>query len=123
MKKHLIPLTLALAALTPLAAAQPAAPAPAEASAPAQTRADGLWIDVRTPQEHAQGSLPQSINIPLDQITSQIASVQADKNAPIHLYCRSGHRASIAKQALEEMGYTHVTNEGGYEALKAQSGQ
>ena len=123
MKKQILTALLAAAMLSPAvyAADAHATARPARSVKPA--KAKGIWIDVRTPEEYQEGHLDDAVNIPHDQIANKISATAADKNAPIHLYCRSGHRASIAKQALEEMGYTHVTNEGGYEALKAQSGQ
>jgi phage shock protein E len=36
-----------------------------------------------------------------------------DKNTPIIVYCKSGRRASTAKQALVDLGYTNVHNAGG----------
>jgi rhodanese-related sulfurtransferase len=38
-----------------------------------------------------------------------------DKDAPVVVYCKSGRRASTAKQALEAQGYTNVLNAGGYD--------
>jgi phage shock protein E len=46
--------------------------------------------------------------------------VTADKNAVIHLYCRSGNRSGIAQQTLRAMGFNHAVNEGAYEALLQQ---
>jgi phage shock protein E len=37
----------------------------------------------------------------------------------IVVYCRSGHRASVAREALLRRGYTHVVNGGGFEELNA----
>lgn len=118
--------TLLGAALAPAAHAQntPAAAAPAGASTQPQAgvhRPAGLWIDVRTPEEYAQGHLENTLNIPLQVITQHIANVAPDKNAPIHLYCRSGNRSGIAAEELRRMGYTQVTNQGGYEDLLRRS--
>jgi phage shock protein E len=76
------------------------------------------WIDVRTASEHSSGHLEGSMNIPHGDIAEQISAVTEDKDAEIHLYCRSGGRAGKALKALTNMGYTNVTNEGGYSALK-----
>jgi phage shock protein E len=38
-----------------------------------------------------------------------------DKTTEIHLYCRSGGRAGRAMNALEDAGYTNVSNAGGIE--------
>lgn len=87
----------------------------------AAAREQAVWIDVRSPEEYAQGHLNGAHNLPHDQIGQKITALVPDKHTPIQLYCRSGRRAESAKQILESMGYTHVQNRGGYEALK-QSG-
>jgi phage shock protein E len=69
-----------------------------------------FWIDVRTEQEFATGHVEGAVNIPYEEITARIAEVSAKRDAEIYLYCRSGRRADIAKNALEEMGYTGVVN-------------
>lgn len=81
--------------------------------------ADALWIDVRSAGEYSMGHLPQALNIPYTDISSEIGAYANSKKQPIKLYCGSGRRAGIAKEVLEEMGYTSVSNEGGYEALIA----
>lgn len=78
-----------------------------------------IWIDVRTVQEYEAGHLPTAVNIPFDVIADNISAVTTDKNAPIHLYCKSGRRAGVALETLSALGYTNVTNEGGYEQLIA----
>lgn len=77
----------------------------------------GVWIDVRTPEEYQSGHLSGSINVPVEQIASQIAKIEPNKSAPINLYCRSGRRAEVARTQLIQMGYTKVVNHGGYDDL------
>lgn len=84
---------------------------------PQTVNAPGLWIDVRTPQEFAEGHLQNVVNIPYDQIVAKIVQVSPNKNEPINLYCRSGRRADIALTELKKLGYTNVTNHGGYQEL------
>ena len=97
-------------------------PAPALVSAQdAQSSAEqGVWIDVRTPEEFATGHLEGAVNIPHTDIADRIAALVTDKDTPIHLYCRSGTRAGMALEILMEMGYQDVINEGGYEAIVAK---
>lgn len=78
----------------------------------------GIWIDVRTAEEYATGHVADAANIPHDRISNEIASVTTDKAAEIHVYCRSGRRAGIAKTELEKLGYRNVTNNGGYDDVK-----
>jgi phage shock protein E len=87
----------------------------------AQSQANNeIWIDVRTAEEYAAGHVPTATNIPFGVIAANINSLTTDKNARIHLYCKSGRRADIALKTLQSLGYTKVTNEGGYQDLKAK---
>ena len=71
-----------------------------------------VWIDVRTKEEYAEGHIPGSINIELDEI-EKIVDIIKDKNSHIYLYCRSGHRSGIALNKVKELGYRDLTNIGG----------
>ena len=106
--KKATPMKKAAATTTGAAAAQTAAQ---------PARAQGVWIDVRSPEEFNEGHLQGAVNVPHDQIASQIAHISPDKTAPVNLYCRSGRRAEAALQELKKMGYTNVTNHGGYQDL------
>lgn len=75
--------------------------------------AEPLWIDVRTAEEYAAGHVSQSVNIPYEEITERVGEVTTDSDALIYLYCRSGRRSGIAKEALENAGYSNVVNIGG----------
>lgn len=69
-------------------------------------------LDVRTPEEYAEGHIPGSINIDSGLI-SEAEDVIIDKDAPLYVYCRSGGRSSSATAALKRMGYSNVKNIGG----------
>lgn len=86
-------------------------------SAPPPAKAVGVWIDVRSAEEYADGHLQGALNITPDQIASHIEAIEPNKNAPINLYCRSGRRAEVARKTLLEMGHTNVVNHGGYQDL------
>jgi phage shock protein E len=85
--------------------------------------ADPLWIDVRTAGEYAAGHVSQSVNIPYEEITERVGEVTSDKNALIYLYCRSGRRSGIAKEALENAGYSNVVNIGGLQQALQKAGE
>ncbi len=76
-----------------------------------------LWIDTRTPEEFAAGHINGSILIPYDAIALHLEKLPADKSTDIRVYCRSGNRSGVAKQLLDQMGFSQVINEGGYEDL------
>ena len=74
-------------------------------------------VDIRMPDEYAQGHIPGSINIPLNQI-ALVEGTIADKSAPVFVYCLSGGRSSRAAKFLEKIGYTDVTDLGGISGYK-----
>ncbi len=70
-----------------------------------------IIVDVRTEEEfemdgHAEGS----VNYPLDQIQNKIEDLK--KYDHVILVCRSGNRAGIAKNILEQAGIKNVENMG-----------
>lgn len=85
--------------------------------------ANEIWIDVRTADEFNAGHLEGATHIPYEEIAARISEVTTDKDATIHLYCRSGNRSGIAQQTLQAMGFKNAVNEGGYEALLQQQAQ
>ncbi|GMR18717.1 MAG: hypothetical protein BMS9Abin33_1152 [Gammaproteobacteria bacterium] len=72
--------------------------------------ADAQLIDVRSPEEHAKGTIPGSINIPLEIIHQ--AHDQIKRERPVIVYCRSGRRSAMAKTVLENFGFDGVHNLG-----------
>jgi len=67
-----------------------------------------LVIDVRSPEEFAQGHVPGAVNIPQDQVASRLAEVPKDKD--VVLYCRSGRRTALAADVLSANGYTRLSH-------------
>jgi len=67
-----------------------------------------IIIDVRTPQEFAQGHIEGAININLYDSNFEQQISQLDKNKTYLLYCRSGHRSGIAKQIFARAGFEKV---------------
>ena len=84
----------------------------------AEAPADAVWIDVRTPAEYQQDHLQQAVLIPFDGIEAGVAALELTRDTPIYLYCASGGRSELAKQRLEILGYSNVTNVGGLEDAK-----
>mgnify|MGYP001057051339 FL=1 len=71
-------------------------------------------IDVRNPQEYARGSLPNAINIPLDELRERLGEI--DPARPAVVFCQVGQRGYVAQRILEQRGYTQVCNlKGGLE--------
>jgi phage shock protein E len=74
-----------------------------------------LLVDVRSAQEFSTGHVEGAINIPHLDVGKRLAEFGDNRDRDILLYCRSGHRAGLAQQSLQALGYTHVYNAGGYE--------
>jgi len=69
---------------------------------------NGQLIDVREPDEVAEGTLPGAVNIPLGDLPDRVSEIE--KNRPVVLLCRSGGRSGQASQFLTDSGYSDVTN-------------
>jgi rhodanese-related sulfurtransferase len=65
-------------------------------------------VDVRTPAEFAQGHVPGSLNIPLDQLEARMGEI--DLARPVLLCCASGARSAMAKAMLEKAGHAQAHN-------------
>jgi phage shock protein E len=72
-----------------------------------------VLIDVRTASEYNNGHYLDAINHELDLMTKGVLP-DFSLDTDIQIYCRSGARAAVAKNILEQHGFTHVTNIGGY---------
>ena len=79
----------------------------------------GILVDVRTPEEYRGGHIPESKNVPLQQI-DRIKSVAVNKEAPLFVYCQSGARSRQAVSLLQRMGYVNVNNIGGMSAYQGE---
>ena len=79
-----------------------------DASAMIQSSPNLLVVDVRTPEEYAQGHLQGAINIPLSDLPLRIGGL--DPNRPILVYCQTGYRSAQASAILVKAGFTQVYN-------------
>ena len=77
-------------------------------------------IDVREPDEFTTGHIENAVNIPLHDLTQQLAQLPDSKSHPILVYCHTQKRATHALVVLRELGYTNVWNlEGGWAEYEA----
>ncbi len=71
-------------------------------------------IDVRTPEEFAQGHIENAININIMDNNFETEISKLDKSKKTLVYCKSGGRSSDAAQKLSSMGFENISNlEGG----------
>lgn len=81
---------------------------------------NAILIDVRTPQEFAEGHLPGAENINIHDADFKDQFAKFNKQETIYVYCRSGSRSAKAQHMLQAIGFTRVINlEGGFLAWKA----
>ena len=67
-------------------------------------------IDVRTPQEYADGHIRAAINIDYNSPAFKDEIGQLDKNKTYIVYCRTGARSAQARQIMEDLGFKYVIN-------------
>ena len=73
---------------------------------------DQVLLDVRTPQEHALGTIPGSICVPVDQLRERIKELPTTKEYMV--FCQVGVRAYIAARLLTQHGFKVRNLSGGY---------
>ena len=80
-----------------------------------EIKADSVQLlDVRTPQEYAEGHIDGALNINVQSEDFQkMAEKDLSKDATILVYCRSGRRSMDAAEILTKLGYKVVNLKGG----------
>lgn len=74
-----------------------------------------VLLDVRSPEEYADGHIPGSVNLPLNRL----AAIDLDKSTPLFVCCLSGARSARACAWLEKNGYT-AENIGGLTTYRGE---
>ena len=74
---------------------------------------DYIILDVRRPDEYAEGHIPGAINVPNEEIGSSEIAELPNKSQLILVYCRSGRRSKEAAEKLVKLGYTNIVEFGG----------
>lgn len=71
---------------------------------------DFIVLDVRTPEEYAQGHLPEKTPMNLDFYASDFREQLArlDRAKTYLVYCRTGHRSGETVQMMRELGFRRV---------------
>ncbi|MCL2326077.1 MAG: DsrE/DsrF/DrsH-like family protein, partial [Proteobacteria bacterium] len=73
---------------------------------------DAILLDVRQPEEHTQGTLPGSINMPLPQLRNRLGEL--DKSRFYVTFCRVGMRGYLAERILKQSGFKAANLSGGF---------
>lgn len=82
-----------------------------EAASIIEADPDGLVVlDVRTPEEYADGHLDDAVLVDFydSDFAEQLADL--DPEVPYVLYCRSGNRSGQTLQIMDDLGFTSVDN-------------
>jgi len=91
-----------------------------------QARDSGaIFIDVREPHEYQEQCIDGALHIPRGLLEFAIwQNEQCHCDAEIILFCQFGYRGLLATYALQQLGFSHVSNlEGGLDAWQAELGQ
>lgn len=67
-------------------------------------------IDVRTPEEYANGHIEKAINLDFYSETFKDELDQLDRDKVYLIYCRSGNRSGQALNIMAELGFSEVYN-------------
>jgi sulfur-carrier protein adenylyltransferase/sulfurtransferase len=74
-----------------------------------------FMLDVREPEEMADGVIPGSVNIPMDDVEQRLGEVPTDRE--IVVICHLGLRSAYVAKRLKALGYDQVRNlSGGVDA-------
>jgi phage shock protein E len=92
---------------------------PAEAATFLEDSPDAVVIDVRTPEEVAQGALADATVIDLQGPDFRGRIAELDRDATYVLYCRTGNRSGQAAEIMRELGFDSLYNAGGFDELAA----
>ena len=75
-------------------------------------KAEGYaFIDVRSASEYANGTIPGSVNIPVDEMRERHLEIN---NKKVIVNCQVGQRGHVATMLLRSLGYDAKNLDGGY---------
>lgn len=71
---------------------------------------EAVVVDVREDKEVADGTILDSLHIPLGSLGDRLEELANFREKPIIVSCRSGHRSATACARLRKEGFTTVYN-------------
>jgi rhodanese-related sulfurtransferase len=82
---------------------------------------DVLILDVRTIGEFRSGHIPKSKNIPVQELSSKVGTLDSYKDDEVIVYCVSGARSASAARTLSKNGFNKIYNlSGGISSYKGK---
>lgn len=121
LRTLLTPLIAISLLFTVAACSTPTASAEVPAAVPAVTEST-IVLDVRTPEEFAEGHLEGAVLLNLESGEFATTLPQLDTDAEYLVYCRSGNRSGQAVEMMEEFGMDNVTDLGSLEEASRITG-
>ena len=79
-------------------------------------RRAGVVLDVRSRAEHGDGGIPESINIPLEELRDRAGELG---DSPVIVHCQVGQRGHTAARILSQLGHSVTNLDGGYLTWRA----
>jgi len=79
-------------------------------------------IDVRTPQEFAEGHLEGAVNIDVQSAEFDTIVQQLDPESEYVVYCRSGNRSAAAIERMRALGFTDLVDAGSLQSAASATG-
>jgi NADPH-dependent 2,4-dienoyl-CoA reductase/sulfur reductase-like enzyme/rhodanese-related sulfurtransferase len=76
-----------------------------------------MLVDVRTVDEYSMGHLPNSTNLPLDELRNRISELPKERK--LIVTCQVGLRGYLAARILAQNGYQVSNLDGGFKLYKA----
>lgn len=70
------------------------------------SRKSALVLDVREPDEFAQGHLQGARNVPLSQLSARLKELEKFRDKPVLVVCERGRRANTAAKLLKAQNFT-----------------
>lgn len=65
-------------------------------------------IDVRTPEEYAEGHIANAVNMNINNPNFETLIVSLNKEQPVMVYCKAGGRSAKAAGILKDNGFKQV---------------
>ena len=82
---------------------------------------DFVVLDVRTPDEYAEGYIEGAINIDYYADDFENSLDKLDKDKTYLVYCRSGRRSAEARDVMTELGFQNIYNmTGGFQDWQSE---
>ena len=70
-------------------------------------------LDIRDPDEHANGHIPGSINLSRGKLEMNVEGILPELDTTILCYCNAYNRGALSAASLVDMGYTNAKFIGG----------